>query len=158
MVYSINAEFLGVSKKGFAKTLNQHVWKESPGEPGMAHSKLRECTERTVRAPAGVSWILHLNFEHIYPYFRATWSLVRLTPLCLTGFQGKRVSGFTSAVSSPIQRKRRREAEAVWTQVPSPEGTRLESCRAGALQGWQQGQVGPQCQGPAGLWLRMVET
>lgn len=56
--------------------------------------------------------------------------------------------------------------------VPPPEGTRPVSCRSrglhcsfselsllpapAALWGQQQGQMGPQCQGPAGLWLCTV--
>lgn len=55
--------------------------------------------------------------------------------------------------------------------VPSPAGTRPVSCRSGGLhcpselsllpapaapQGQQQGQMGPQCQGPAGLLLCTV--
>lgn len=135
----------------------------------MAHSKLQESAERSARAPAGVSWILQIYFKHIYPYFKATCSLVYLTSLHLTGFQGRRVSRFTSAVSPPVQRERRSEAEAVWTPVSCPEGPRPESCRSGALRvallraarapGTRSpaaGTEGPRCQGPAGLWLRPV--
>lgn len=56
--------------------------------------------------------------------------------------------------------------------VPPPEGTRAASCRSRGLhcpsselsllpapaapRGQQQAQMGPQCQGPAGLWLCTV--
>lgn len=60
---------------------------KAPGEPIMAHSKMQESVERSVRVPAGDSRILHVYFKHIY-IFMATCSLIHLSPLYLSGFTG----------------------------------------------------------------------
>lgn len=54
----------------------------------MAHSKMQESVERSVRVPAGDSWILNLYFKHIFIYKIATCCLMHLSPLYLSGFTG----------------------------------------------------------------------
>lgn len=72
VLHGTNTKFLGTSEKGFAKTLNQHVWEEKPLESqawltanyGNAR-KERESSHWGFMACTGY-------YNHIYPDFKAT--------------------------------------------------------------------------------------